>query len=110
MCEEEIERHKEHEITCPYCGYEFQDSWDYGLKDDGDEIIEDCPECGKNFHVSFCVDVNYTTKGLCEENNEDHNWNYFDNPVEGKENCKGRNCLTCGKYEFDRFKKSRGRN
>lgn len=108
--DKEIERYKENEITCPYCGYEFQDSWSYGLNFDGDEIIEDCPECEKKFHVNSCVNVTYTTTGLCKENNENHNWIYFDNPVKGEENCKGRNCLTCGKYEFDKFKKSKEGN
>ena len=46
------------EITCPWCGYEFGDSWEY---DDGDDAAE-CPECGKLFEYTREIEVTYTSK------------------------------------------------
>lgn len=46
------------EITCPWCGYELSDSWEYGDSDDAAE----CPECGKLFEYEREVDVTYTSK------------------------------------------------
>lgn len=49
-------------IVCPYCGYEFEDSFDLsGNMDDGD--IEECicEECGKDFEYTLNVDVTYST-------------------------------------------------
>jgi hypothetical protein len=50
----------ENEITCPYCGYKFGDSWEYG-SDDG---VEDCPECEKTFKYNRHVLVNYSTEKM----------------------------------------------
>lgn len=44
------------EITCPYCGHEFQDSWDYNLTEDRYEVVE-CAECG----MPFSATVNHIT-------------------------------------------------
>jgi len=98
----EIEAFARREITCPYCGYEFSDSWEHhGLDNDGDSQEEECPECEKKFHVKLDISHDYTSHGLCEENKEEHDWESFDHTTDGKR-CKGRKCLTCGKYEFDR--------
>ncbi len=96
----EIERHNEREITCPYCGYEFSDSWEYGMEHDGDTDEEECPECDKKFYITMNVEVGYSTKGLCKENKTKHNWKHFDHVTSGKR-CKGKKCLVCGEYEFE---------
>jgi len=94
------------EITCPYCKYEHTDSWESGLDNDGDSMEYDCGECEKKFHVSLSVSRDYTSLGLCKENNTKHNWKYFDHTTDGKR-CFGRKCLTCGEYEFDKEKEEK---
>ncbi len=98
---EEIREYKEGEITCPYCKWTDSDSWENPLNRDGDTMTYDCPECEKKFYVHMNIDVTYTSSGLCEENNIKHNWEYFDHVTNGKR-CKGKKCLTCQQYEFDR--------
>lgn len=45
------------EITCPWCGYEFSDSWEYS---DYGEM--ECGECERIFFLERVVDVTYSTK------------------------------------------------
>ncbi len=49
-------------IICPYCQYEFSDSWDFNLESDTESEIE-CgnPECEKEFAVIMDVSVSYST-------------------------------------------------
>ena len=109
--EKEIERFGEKEITCPYCGYTYTDSWESGLDKDGDSQIEECEECGRKFQVSMNIDVSYTSRGLCKENNIEHNWEEFDFiSTEDGHRCKGRECLTCDEYEFDETKEEKKEN
>ena len=46
------------EITCPWCGHEFGDSWEYGDSDDACE----CTECGKLFEYTRETEVTYTSR------------------------------------------------
>jgi hypothetical protein len=94
----EVEAWRKSEITCPYCNDEWSDSWDidFGYNDDWQTF--ECEECGKNFTVCKNTEITYTSKGLCDENNKQHKWEYF-NHNDGK--CKGRKCVVCDKYEFD---------
>lgn len=45
------------EIVCPYCGYEFMDSWEFRPESD---IIR-CYECDKAFEYERIIDVTYCT-------------------------------------------------
>ena len=56
----EIEHDCTDEITCPYCGYEFSESWEYG-RDHGE--IE-CHECDKSFTYSRDIQVTYATSRM----------------------------------------------
>lgn len=58
LCEWENEQRNTSEITCPWCGCELTDSWEY---DDCDDAAE-CPECGKLFEYERNVEVTYTSK------------------------------------------------
>ena len=101
----EIEKLQESEITCPYCGWENTDSWESGLDNDGDGDEFECgnDDCCKKFRATKNIIVSYNTHGLCKENNTKHNWEEFDFVSENNgKRCKGRKCLTCGKYEFDK--------
>lgn len=44
------------EITCPYCGYVYGDSYEI---EDGEE---DCNRCGNRFYVTKEVSVDYSTE------------------------------------------------
>ena len=49
-------------ITCPYCDYEFTNSWEYFHKDfenDGDEDVIVCDECNKEFRVNLHIYYTY---------------------------------------------------
>lgn len=46
------------EIVCPYCEYEFGDSWEY---DGRDGRKTNCPECDKTFHLTVNIEVTYST-------------------------------------------------
>jgi DNA-directed RNA polymerase subunit RPC12/RpoP len=47
------------EIVCPYCGYEFTDSWEYS--DTQDEQKVDCHDCGEEFLLYMHLTVDYST-------------------------------------------------
>lgn len=59
----EIDHRYTKEIVCPYCGYEFRDSWELA-GDDGDEQQTDCDECGKDFLYYADIDVTYCTRKI----------------------------------------------
>lgn len=55
----ENEQSRKEEITCPWCGYEDSDSWEFeGEYDDAYE----CPECGKKFILEVHTEITYTSK------------------------------------------------
>jgi len=57
------------EIVCPYCGYEFENSYEYI----GDLV--ECEECGKNFSFYTDTTIRYTThKQPCANGDGPHNW------------------------------------
>jgi len=47
--------------TCPHCGHEDQNSSELDLND-GDEMITECPKCGKEYNVSCTITVTYSTE------------------------------------------------
>lgn len=53
--EDPEEQYKTDNITCPYCGYENENSWE---ADDSDEHYK-CPNCGSYFSYEREVDVSY---------------------------------------------------
>lgn len=69
--EDEIEWENEQayteHITCPWCGYENLDSWEY--EDSEDEV--ECGECSRMFDLDVHHDIKYTTrKSECEREEE----------------------------------------
>ena len=71
------------EETCPYCGYEFSDSWE--LPDDGED---ECPECGKKFYYNRNVSVSYECSKDCTLNGEEHDFEWRDTTSGGAYFCK----------------------
>ncbi len=48
------------EIICPYCGYEFSDSWEYNRRMEGGDSTElECPECDKKFTATMDIEITY---------------------------------------------------
>ena len=66
----EVDHEYTDEIVCPWCGYEFSDSWEFGNGGEFTEL-EDCPECDKSFYASRTITVAYTTQkvtyGTCSK-------------------------------------------
>ena len=48
-------------ITCPHCGYKDQNSWERGLSD-GDQDVINCRRCDKPFVVMARVVRTFSTK------------------------------------------------
>lgn len=48
-------------ITCPHCGYEDYDSWEFE-GDDGEEIEQECGSCEKEFYATRSITVDYSTR------------------------------------------------
>ncbi|HDK7182970.1 TPA: hypothetical protein PTV74_002117 [Clostridium botulinum] len=103
--EKEIDHEYTNEIVCPFCGYEFIDSWEYG---DGEEdlgLIE-CNECGKSFYANREVLVTYSTckanYGTCKHCKEDNVVIKDYNSTLGKYSSL---CVKCGELEKQRLLK-----
>lgn len=60
----ENEQWRKNYITCPWCGYEEPDSWEFGAE--YDEEYE-CSYCGKPFFVEQLVEVTYTSRRRIED-------------------------------------------
>lgn len=56
-CYTEIDHEFTEEVVCPYCGYEFSDSWEFS---DNAEI--ECDECGETFISERNSEVTYSTQ------------------------------------------------
>lgn len=58
----EIDYKYEDKITCPYCGYKDEDSWETaeGLTDGQDSDTE-CGNCGKRFDFSVHIEITYSS-------------------------------------------------
>jgi hypothetical protein len=70
------------EIKCPYCGYEFSDSWEYGK---GESVIE-C-ECGKDFHYYGEPRLDMRVAKDCELNKEEHEFKPYYKDLLKCDNC-----------------------
>lgn len=64
---DELDTWHENKIICPYCGYEFEESWEYETGGEIELEETECYDCEKTFHLSIEYDVQYTTTRL-EEN------------------------------------------
>lgn len=62
---EKIDHNYTDEVVCPYCGYEFGDSWELG-----EEGGLECDKCGKEFEFYRNIEVTYCTYQITEEMKE----------------------------------------
>jgi len=55
-------RHKyTNNITCPYCGYEYIDSWEMQSGEEDIGLIQ-CDNCYKHFYANRNIAIDYSTK------------------------------------------------
>lgn len=62
---EEIDHWATDEIVCPYCGYEYVDSWEFEKGDDGGVL--NCKKCGEDFRFFREYSITYSTRKTGEE-------------------------------------------
>ena len=56
------ESFNEWDVICPYCTYEQQDVWDWGLKPNDENEEVQCQSCERHFMVK--ASVRYSTRRL----------------------------------------------
>lgn len=49
-------------ITCPFCGHEARDSWEWSPSEGDGEA--DCGSCGRDFYCSRHVSISYSTTAI----------------------------------------------
>lgn len=54
----EFEHEDTEEIICPWCGYQFRESWEFTAEEDE----TDCYRCEKPFKYHRIIDVTYDTE------------------------------------------------
>lgn len=86
-------RFDEEKIICPYCGHSHRplDAGDFGEDDEVDE----CENCGKQYHVYQEIQIQHRTKPDCELNKQEHE--YEDKPLYGGKTFQA--CAACGKIK-----------
>jgi hypothetical protein len=55
------------EITCPYCGYKHEDSWECS-----NSGTFDCDKCDKTFSYERIITIDYYSEADCKLNGEEH--------------------------------------
>lgn len=59
---EDIDYKNTDEIVCPYCGYEFSDSWEFDMNHNSTKIK--CAECNKEFECEAETTIKYASAKL----------------------------------------------
>ncbi|HAU1312532.1 TPA: hypothetical protein F8R99_14195 [Legionella pneumophila] len=60
---DELEHKFTDEVVCPWCSYEYEDSWEFHTNE-GYTVETECIECQKPFQIYIDVSVNYSTNRL----------------------------------------------
>lgn len=105
MDEKEIDHEYTKEIVCPYCGYEFLDSFEIGSDEEDLGLIE-CDECGKHFYATRNMEITYSTEkpkeGVCKHCGEEGVIEDYHSTTGSYEDL----CPSCGKKEKSRLMKA----
>ena len=89
----EIDCDRTDEIVCPYCGYEFSDSYEY--RDSG---VIDCGDCDRKINLTVDYSVSYSTSKIpCANGEGEHRWRSWIAYGDTKES---RCCKDCDKREY----------
>lgn len=59
--ETEIDTDYQNQITCPYCGYVYRDSWEMTSGGDEEDVECECDQCGRAFRVTTHVTIKYSS-------------------------------------------------
>ena len=94
MKRDESENWCNDEITCPWCGAEFSESWDYD-EDSGDV---ECYECEKVFSYERYVEVSYSTHRDCDQNDGKHEFKFAHHVPKYDNDCY--ECTKCDKRHY----------
>lgn len=84
------------EVTCPYCGHEWGDSWELRSEEGKDK----CEECGKTFRWNRESRVWYNSTSDCTDNNEEHDWQEWSEWIE-----RSNDYFTKPNYTHFRYRK-----
>lgn len=95
MSEQEFDTDYTNEIVCPYCGYQFTDSWELQGGQDTDIPIE-CGRCEKSFIFSTDYHITYSSHKCDCLNGKDHQWGKVQHLWE---DIYHKRCKDCGKSE-----------
>lgn len=82
------------ELVCPYCGYEFSDSWECG--EDSDDY--QCEKCSKRFVYTSDTTRTFTSSKADCLNGAPHDWKY--SPIFGPEYPDAKYCRACRKHQW----------
>lgn len=89
----ELDNSYNDEITCPWCGLEFTDSWAYGSCGNSE-----CLRCEKPFSFDSNTTTTYSTSRDCADIDEEHEMELtYTNTKEGTETYI---CTRCDHMEF----------
>lgn len=103
IIEDEIDHEYTNEITCPYCGEEFGDSWE--VRDGEEELgLQECSYCEKEFYAYRQIEITYSTEkakyGTCKHCKQSNvvveDWNSSVGKYAGL-------CVACGKKEHNKL-------
>ena len=101
----EKETYAENELTCPYCNYKHDESYEF-FGNTGDECTtHECHNCEKTFHASRDISITYSGKSDCELNGNVHDWEDWERVrISEYLGCffKGRFCKNCSQCETAR--------
>jgi DNA-directed RNA polymerase subunit RPC12/RpoP len=86
----EIDHEYTDEVVCPYCGFEYGDSYEFftGCHENSEA---QCEGCNKYFAMTRNVSVDYSTSKMCDKNKEEHEYKDFEYKGE-----KYQVCQKCG--------------
>ena len=59
--ETEIDAAYQEQITCPYCGHVYQDSWEMTNGGDEEDVECECDQCERAFRVRTHITVQYSS-------------------------------------------------
>lgn len=64
-------QYDDEKVICPYCQHSYrQDAGDFSEDDE----VEECDNCGKQYHLYQEISITHNTKPDCELNNEAHDY------------------------------------
>lgn len=93
------------EIVCPFCGYTYSDSWEFGDEHEDIGLIS-CDQCNKDFYANRYTSITYSTEkakyGTCKNCNEE---NVVIEEYHSSIGSYTDLCLRCGQLAREKFRR-----